>query len=96
MEQELSGVPEPRPQLQSWQGEVPKPYSSVPRPLGSSDGCTCGVQHAGWEAKREKLVKGQGGRNFEKGTSAQGMTKNQGFSCLCSQEKVESTPWKSC
>lgn len=38
----------------------------------------------------------QGGRNFEKGTSAQGVTKNQGFSCLCSQEKVESAPWKSC
>ena len=37
---ELSRPPECRSQLQSWQGDVPKPYSSVLKPIGSSDGCT--------------------------------------------------------
>lgn len=67
MEQELGRVPEPRSQLQSWQGEVPKPYSSVPGPMGSSDGCTCGMQHAGWEAKREKLVRLREGGTLRRG-----------------------------
>ena len=37
---ELSRPPECRSQLQSWQGDIPKPYSSVLKPIGSSDGCT--------------------------------------------------------
>ena len=47
---ELSRPPECRSQLQSWQ-EVPKPYSSVLTPIGSSDGCTCGLQLAAWEPR---------------------------------------------
>ena len=47
---ELSRPPESRSQLQSWQ-EVPKPYSSVLTPIGSSDGCTRGLQLAAWEPR---------------------------------------------
>lgn len=48
---ELSRPPECRSQLQSWQGEVPKSYSSVLKPTGSSDGCTRGLQLAAWEPR---------------------------------------------
>lgn len=64
--------------------KVSKPCSSGPGPIESSDSCTCGTQHEGWEPRERRQVKVREGGALRGGTPAQGMTKNQ--SCPHSQK----------